>query len=62
MAIDIEITNRCNARCRFCPRDLTPHEGLVSPDVLDESLRQAIAYRLLPRGTFFRLMPSPTST
>ncbi|MGZ5372616.1 MAG: radical SAM protein [Aeromicrobium sp.] len=47
MTIDIEITNRCNARCRFCPRDLTPHEGLMSPDVFDQSLRQAISYRLL---------------
>ena len=47
MTIDIEITNRCNAWCRFCPRDQTPHEGLMSPEVFDQSLRRAVAYRLL---------------
>jgi len=45
MTIDIEITNRCNATCDFCPRDQTPHEGFMSPEVFDQSLRQAVAYR-----------------
>jgi MoaA/NifB/PqqE/SkfB family radical SAM enzyme len=47
VTIDIEITNRCNANCWFCPRDQTPHVGLMSPEVFDQALRQAIAYRLL---------------
>jgi MoaA/NifB/PqqE/SkfB family radical SAM enzyme len=47
MTIDIEITNRCNAKCRFCPRDQTPHEGMMSPEVFDQSLCQAVAYRRL---------------
>ena len=31
--LDIEPTNRCNANCYFCPRDQTPHQGLMSPEV-----------------------------
>ena len=34
-SVDIELTNRCNAKCHFCPRDQTPHEGLMSPEVFD---------------------------
>ena len=44
LSVDIELTNRCNAKCHFCPRDQTPHEGLMSVDVFDESLRRAIEY------------------
>jgi MoaA/NifB/PqqE/SkfB family radical SAM enzyme len=44
-SIDIEPTNRCNAKCHFCPRDQTPHEGLMSPEVFTESLRRATEYR-----------------
>jgi MoaA/NifB/PqqE/SkfB family radical SAM enzyme len=44
-SVDIELTNRCNAKCHFCPRDQTPHEGLMSPDVFDQSLRRAEEYR-----------------
>src|SRR5262249_30540171 len=29
--VDIEPTNRCNAKCYFCPRDATPHQGLMAP-------------------------------
>lgn len=36
--IDIEITNRCNAKCSFCPRDATPHQGLMGPEVFEQSL------------------------
>ena len=41
-SVDIELTNRCNAKCHFCPRDQTPHEGLMSPEVFDQSLRRAV--------------------
>jgi MoaA/NifB/PqqE/SkfB family radical SAM enzyme len=43
--IDIEPTNRCNAKCHFCPRDQTPHQGLMSPEVYTQSLRRATEYR-----------------
>jgi MoaA/NifB/PqqE/SkfB family radical SAM enzyme len=36
--VDIEPTNRCNAKCYFCPRDATPHQGLMSPDVFEQTL------------------------
>ena len=43
--IDIEPTNRCNAKCHFCPRDQTPHEGLMSPEVFAQALKRAVEYR-----------------
>jgi MoaA/NifB/PqqE/SkfB family radical SAM enzyme len=43
--IDIEPTNRCNAKCHFCPRDQTPHEGLMRPEVFAQSLSRAVEYR-----------------
>ena len=36
--IDFEVTNRCNASCDFCPRDATPHQGLMSREVFDQAL------------------------
>jgi MoaA/NifB/PqqE/SkfB family radical SAM enzyme len=45
LSVDIELTNRCNAKCHFCPRDQTPHEGLMSPEVFDQSLARAVEYR-----------------
>jgi len=36
--VDIEPTNRCNASCSFCPRDMTPHVGLMSQDVFSAAL------------------------
>jgi MoaA/NifB/PqqE/SkfB family radical SAM enzyme len=43
--IDIELTNRCNAKCHFCPRDATPHQGLMSPEIFGQSLARAVEYR-----------------
>lgn len=43
--VDIEVTNRCNAKCHFCPRDATPHQGLMTPEVFDRSLERAIEHR-----------------
>ena len=42
--IDFEVTNRCNAECHFCPRDQTPHEGLMTPEVFDAALERAVEY------------------
>lgn len=44
-SIDIEVTNRCNAKCHFCPRDRTPHQGLMAPDVFAQALQRAVEYR-----------------
>ena len=44
--IDFEVTNRCNADCYFCPRDQTPHEGLMSPEVFRKGLERAQEYRV----------------
>jgi MoaA/NifB/PqqE/SkfB family radical SAM enzyme len=45
VTIDIELTNRCNAKCYFCPRDQTPHQGLMSAEVFDKALERAIEFR-----------------
>jgi MoaA/NifB/PqqE/SkfB family radical SAM enzyme len=45
VTIDIELTNRCNAKCYFCPRDQTPHQGLMSADVFHQALDRAIEFR-----------------
>jgi MoaA/NifB/PqqE/SkfB family radical SAM enzyme len=44
-SIDFELTNRCNASCHFCPRDRTPHQGLMSMETFEQGLRRAIEYR-----------------
>ena len=45
--VDIELTNRCNAKCTFCPRDQTPHQGLMTPEIFEQSLARTIEYRTL---------------
>jgi len=45
--IDIELTNRCNADCYFCPRDETPHQGLMSDEVFDQALLRSKQIREL---------------
>jgi len=47
--IDIELTNRCNATCDFCPRDAMPQEGLMRPEVFDQSLARAVEFQALAR-------------
>lgn len=44
-SIDFEVTNRCNASCHFCPRDRTPHQGLMSPETFAQGLVRAVEYR-----------------
>ncbi len=43
--LDIEPTNRCNASCTFCPRDQTPHQGLMSTETFDQALLRAVEFR-----------------
>jgi len=45
LTIDIEPTNRCNAECYFCPRDQTPHQGLMSPETFSAALARAVELR-----------------
>lgn len=45
--VDMEVSNRCNAKCHFCPRDATPHQGLMSPEVFEKGFEQALE---LPEG------------
>lgn len=49
LTIDIELTNRCNARCTFCPRDAMPQQGNMQPEVFEQSLARAIELRELTR-------------
>jgi MoaA/NifB/PqqE/SkfB family radical SAM enzyme len=49
--IDIEPTNRCNAKCHFCPRDQTPHQGLMAPEVFEQALRRVVELRDHARDT-----------
>jgi MoaA/NifB/PqqE/SkfB family radical SAM enzyme len=43
--VDIELTSRCNAGCSFCPRDQTPHQGLIDERTFSAALRRAVEYR-----------------
>jgi len=45
LSVDFEVTNRCNAKCNFCPREATPHQGLMSPEVFEQSLVRATEIR-----------------
>jgi MoaA/NifB/PqqE/SkfB family radical SAM enzyme len=42
LTVDIEPTNRCNAKCHFCPRDATPHQGLMAPEVFAQALARTV--------------------
>jgi MoaA/NifB/PqqE/SkfB family radical SAM enzyme len=50
--LDIEPTNRCNAKCYFCPRDQTPHQGLMSPEVFDQTLHRVVEFSVVARERF----------
>jgi MoaA/NifB/PqqE/SkfB family radical SAM enzyme len=52
MGVDIELTNRCNAKCHFCPRDQTPHQGVMSPEVFEQALHRSVELRDAARTVF----------
>src|SRR5262245_9418007 len=54
ITIDIELTNRCNALCGFCPRDAMPEQGFMRGDVFEQSLARAVEFRAVARG-----LPTP---
>lgn len=39
--LDIELTNRCNAYCNFCPRDKTPQQGFIAQEVFEKAAQRA---------------------
>lgn len=45
VVVDIELTSRCNATCSFCPRDETPHQGLIDERTFTAALGRAVEYR-----------------
>jgi organic radical activating enzyme len=49
LTIDIELTNRCNATCAFCPRDVMPRQGLMAPEVFEQSLARAVEFAAFAR-------------
>lgn len=51
-SLDIEPTNRCNAKCYFCPRDKTPHQGLMDEATFDQALRRALEFQPIARERF----------
>src|SRR5690606_8892224 len=50
--LDIEPTNRCNAKCYFCPRDQTPHQGLMSVETFEQTLRRVVEFSEVARERF----------
>src|SRR5262245_21597448 len=49
LTIDIELTNRCNAACGFCPRDAMPQQGVMTDNVFEQMLARAVEFRALAR-------------
>jgi MoaA/NifB/PqqE/SkfB family radical SAM enzyme len=43
--VDVELTNLCGANCSFCPRDATPHQGTMRPEIFAKALERVIEYR-----------------
>ncbi len=43
--VDFEAANRCNADCSFCPRHMTPHEGLMSPETFEHAFNRTVEFR-----------------
>ena len=51
--VDIELTNRCNALCSFCPRDKTPQQGYLSRDNFYKTIDRVLELpHPLPKITF----------
>ena len=45
---DIELTNRCNALCTFCPRDETPQQGFMTFETFKKSVERAAELDVFP--------------
>lgn len=42
--LDVELTNRCNARCIMCPREKTPAMGLMTEEIFRKVVARALDY------------------
>lgn len=49
--IDVELTNRCNALCSFCPRAETPEQGFMSFETFEQVVARVKALDPLPHIT-----------
>lgn len=47
--LDIELTNRCNAQCTFCPRDQTPDQGFMTFETFKKSVDRALELGEVPK-------------
>jgi len=45
-AIDVEVTNRCNATCDFCPRENTPKQGFMTRKVFEQVIKRTLELNL----------------
>ena len=50
--LDIELTNRCNALCSFCPRDKTPQQGMMSSDTFYQVIARVEEMHIPPEINF----------
>jgi MoaA/NifB/PqqE/SkfB family radical SAM enzyme len=39
--LDVELTNACNARCTFCPREKTPQQGFMEAETFARVIKRA---------------------
>lgn len=47
--LDIELTNRCNAQCTFCPRDQTPEQGFMPFETFRKTIDRAMELPQRPK-------------
>lgn len=47
--LDIELTNRCNAQCTFCPRDQTPDQGFMTEATFKQCIERALELEQVPK-------------
>ena len=51
LTIDLELTNRCNASCSFCPRDAMPQLGTMTPEIFEQALARCVEFAPIARKT-----------
>lgn len=49
--VDIELTNRCNALCSFCPRDRTPLQGFITEENFFKAVERVVELPQSPKIT-----------
>ena len=49
LTIDLELTNRCNASCTFCPRDAIPQQGTMRSEVFEQALARVVEFGAVAR-------------